>query len=549
MPETTAPNSKPVTIHLDRVGTSLSLALLISLAALTWQLGVRGLNEPDEGRYASVAYDMLRSGEWIVPHFLGQPHLTKPPLMYWLTALCFKVGGVNEWSARAIPAGAALGTILLTWSLALRWLGARHALFAALLLLASPLFFIMARLCDHNMLLTCWVTLGGWAWWRWQEDQQSLHRGLYYLAHGLAFLTKGPVGCLLILFGQIAFHFAGQRQAPNRTIVWWPGVFTAMGLGLSWYVLMVLQQPDRLDYFVRYELLDRVFTNTHKRAEPFWFFWLVLPVAFLPWLPLLVTCARRGWRNVCRSFPEGGLALYVLIMVLFFTLSRSKLPTYILPALPPLALLTAAQLRHDEQHGRNFRGVRWLVAGLAMLMPAILMYLGDAQAHADHWIHGSTVLGAGLMTGLLYQLRTSPASRWLLPATGLILVAYASVLDVVRRHERPMFGESTRDLISDGKRAAGQALAPFYYTHAPAGLAFYLQDPIPPKALPLVKTDGKLSSEEYVQQLITHLEQLRGTSAFVLANSHHLNQVTGSVARLPAQVLVLDRKYTLLKTP
>lgn len=527
---------------------SLLFTVCISLLALTWQLGVRGLNEPDEGRYASVAYEMLRAGDWIVPHFQGHPHLTKPPLIYWLTALCFKLGGVNEWSARTIPAVAAFGTLLLTWSLARRWLGARHALFAALILLGSPLFFATARLCDPNMLLTLWVTLGSWAWLRWQEEGKSHQRWLYYLAHGLAFLTKGPVGCIIILLAQLAFRIAARPTGAARSIFFWPGLLLALLLGASWYLLMIYQQPDRLDYFVRYELLDRFFTNTHKRSEPFWFFWAVLPVAVFPWLPILVSLRKRGWTALRRSVPEGGLILHILMILVFFSACRSKLPTYILPALPPLALLTAAHLWHHEKQGWTFPWAPRLVAVLALLLPALIMFIGHAQAHPDHWIHGSTVLSAIALAGLLIQLKRSPPTLWLLPATGLILVAYASLLDVVRRYERPMFGESTRDLITDGKRAAQRPLAPVYYTHAPAGLEFYLRNPSPATALPLIKTDGKLSSEEYVRQLYGHLQNLHGQAAFVLASSHHLNRVTGSVARLPARVLVQDRKYTLLET-
>ena len=528
---------------------SLLITVCISLLALTWQLGVRGLNEPDEGRYASVAFEMLRSGDWIVPHYQGHPHLTKPPLIYWLTAVCFKLGGINEWCARATPAIAAFGTLLLTWSLARRWLGARHALFATLILLGSPLFFATARLCDPNMLLTLWVTLGTWAWLRWQEDGKSYQRWLYYLAHGLAFLTKGPVGCILILLVQVAFRFAPRPTGPIRAIFFWPGLALAATLGFSWYLLMIFQQPDRLDYFVRYELLDRVFTNVHKREEPLWFFWAILPVAVLPWLPVLASLRERGWKALRGSFPEGGLALHTLLILIFFSLSRSKLPTYILPALPPLALLIASHVLHDEKQGRTFRWSRRLVAVLALLLPTIMMFLGHAQAHTHHWLHGSTVLSAISMTWLLILMTRSPASRWLIPASGLILVAYASLLDVVRRHERSMFGESTRDLIADARRAAHRPLTPFYYTHAPAGLLFYLNDPSPPTALPLLKTNGKLTSDEYVRQLIGHLEQLHGQTAFVLANTHHLNQVTGSLARLPARALVQDRKYTLLQTP
>lgn len=536
----------PETTGLENPRLAFGLTLLIALVALFWQLGVRGLNEPDEGRYASVAAEMLRSGDWVVPHFQGQPHLTKPPLIYWLTALNLKLFGVNEWAARLAPAWAALGTLLLTWSLGRRFLGPRYALYAALLLLTSPLFFVVARLCDPNMLLTLWITLGSWAWLGWQQDGRPAQRLLYYLAHGLAFLTKGPVGCVVILLGQLAFRRVSGRALTTRRIWWWPGILLALGVGLSWYMLMIAQQPDRLDYFLRYELFDRVFTNTHKRSEPFFFFWVVLPAAFLPWLPVFSTLRTRGWTSLRASFPEAGLLLHLFFILLLFTLSRSKLPTYILPALPPLALLTAAQMRFDEARGRHFRSVKRLVALISVLLPIILIYVGHARFHSDHWLHGSTLLSLGATTVLLWRMKRCPQHRWLLPAAGLLLVSYFTLLDVVRRHERAMFGESTKDLMQEWQRHQPDPAYLFYYTHAPAGLGFYLQGWQPALRLPLVKTGERLSSEDYVQQLTHHLMTLRGQPAYVMASSYHLNKVPGAVEQLPAQVLAQDRKYTLL---
>lgn len=541
--------TKPSPRGLDNPSKSFALTLAVAMIALSWQLGVRGLNEPDEGRYASVAWTMLQGGDWVVPHFQGVPHLTKPPLMYWLTALCFKWGGVNEWSARLVPALAALGTLLLTWSLGARWWGPRHGFYAVLLLLTAPLFFVVARLCDPNMLLTFWVTLGFWSWVRWRDDGRPYQRALYYLAHGLAFLTKGPVGCILILLGQLAFRLAGPRVAPARRLLWWPGVALAAGLGLSWYLLMVAQQPDRLDYFVRYELLDRVFTNVHKRGEPFWFFVWVLPVAFLPWLPALAPAFSQGWRSLRTRHPEAGLALQVVFITVFFSISRSKLPTYILPALPPLALLTAGQIRFDEGGGRHFRWAKRLVAVLAVTLPVTLMIVGEASVHSSHWWHGSTALSAGATAIFLWRMKRCPPHRWVIPAAALMLTAYFTLLDVVRRHERAMFGESTDELMDAWRKKAGDEPHPFYFTHAPAGLDFYLGPRGPARRLPIRKSDGPLNPADYVAQLDRHMQDLRGLNAFVMGNRHYLDEVPGSAAQLPGRLVVEDRKYAIFIVP
>ena len=539
---------RPAT-RLDSPRFSLGLTVLIALVALSWQLGVRGLNEPDEGRYASVAVGMLRTGDWIVPHFQGQPHLTKPPLIYWLTALSCKVFGVNEWAARLTPALSAFGVILLTWALAFRWFGARHALYTALLLLSAPMFFVLARLCDTSMLLTLWVTLGSWAWVSWQADGKPCQRWLYYLAHGLAFLTKGPVGCAIILLGQLAFHLVGDPTRPRRRIWCWGGFLLALAMSLSWYLLMVLQQPDRLDYFLRYELFDRVFTNVHKRSEPLLFFWWVLPASFLPWLPVLAPIVKRGRRTLRAKVPEAPLIAHILAILILFTISRSKLPTYILPALPLLALLTAAQMKFDDEQGRHYRWAKGLAATFALAIPIIVFYLSVTRLHSNHLIHGAMVLAVGVILLLLWRLKRCSLHRWLIPAALAIMIAYASALDLVRRGERALFGKSTQALIKDWRIASGGKPGPFYYTHAPAGLLFYLHPDPDPKPLTILKTGEKMDPADYVEQLRRHLESLRGQGAYVLANSSYINSTPGGLARLPGQVMAQDKKHTILQAP
>lgn len=543
-----AESHAPPATHLDSPRLSFSLTVILALIALSWQLGVRNLNEPDEGRYASVAVGMLRSGDWIVPQFQGAPHLTKPPLIYWLTAFSLKCFGVNAWAARLVPALAAFGTVLLTWLLAFRWMDARRALYAALMLLTAPLFFLVARLCDPNMLLTFFVTLGSWAWVSWQEEGKRSHLWLYYFAHGFAFMTKGPVGCVIILLGQLAFRCAGANGRRNRRIWHWGGFLLALAMGLAWYVLMILQQPGRLDYFLRYELFDRVFTNVHKRSEPFWFFFAVLPVAFLPWLPILASIVKRGWKTVRTSYPEGPLVFHILFILVLFSISRSKLPTYILPALPPLALLTAAQMRFDETLGRHFLWSKRLVTLLAILLPVILIIIGHVRLQASHLLHGSTALSTVFLLALLFRMRQCPPHRWLLPAAAILFVAYASALDLVRRDERAMFGESTAQFVKEWLALSRETPPALYFTHSPAGLLFYLPAGCEAKRLELVKTKPKLSVEEYLAQLRAHLESLRGQQAFVMVNSSYMDRAPKDDP-LPGHLFLKDRKYSIWQSP
>ncbi|MDB6168210.1 MAG: glycosyl transferase family 39, partial [Verrucomicrobia bacterium] len=131
---------------------------LLAVVVLFTLLGSRGLNEPDEGRYAEIGREMAVSGDWLVPHLNGFEHFQKPPLLYWLTALSMRLLGPNEWAARLPPAFAALGTVLLTAWIGTTLFGRREGYLAGLILLSSGGFFILARLLTPDMLMTFWIT-------------------------------------------------------------------------------------------------------------------------------------------------------------------------------------------------------------------------------------------------------------------------------------------------------------------------------------------------------------------------------------------------------
>lgn len=529
-------------------------SLLVTIAfcgfALFWQLGVRGLNEPDEGRYASVSYEMLRSGDWIVPHFQGHLHVSKPPLLYWLVALSLKTFGVNEWAARLVPALSAFGTLLLVWSLALRWWGPARAFHAAAILLSIPLFFIIAHLTDPNMLLTFWVTLGWWAWLTWQDGGRPIHRHLFYAAHAGAFLTKGPVGCVLILMAVACLRFLGGARVPRRRTWSWIAFLAALLAGLSWYLYMIAGRPELVDYFLRYELYDRLFTNVHKRGEPFWFFWLVLPAGLLPWLPALAPLFKRGRSALRAAFPEAPLLAWVALVLIFFSFSHSKLATYIVPAYPALALLTMAQLQHRDVCGEKRHCATMLgILLLAFLLPPALLIVGEVKFHWAHVLHHVNALAALSAVGLAWLMLRERTRAWIPLAAALMFVAYAWVLDVAARHEMDLEGNSTaRTQMDIVKQARAAQPGPVYFTHAPAGMEYYLQDTAVPQHLSITTTNPPMVPALYVKQLADHGAALRGSGAFVIANTHYLREALGpGAAPDPFDVVHQAGKYTILR--
>ncbi len=318
-----------------------------SLAALTLfaQLGHRGLNEPDEARIAGISREMISSGDWLVPRIYDHAHFNKPPLANWLIAASFKLGGLNEWTARLPAALSALACVLFTMALAARILEREKAFAAGLALLTSPLFFGMSQIIDYNMLLTLLVTASVWSSVAWMQDGRAWQRSLFYLFLALAFLTKGPVGPAIVAMALIGYRFGPGEPRAQRPLWHGPSALAASALALSWFLVVAFRYPELWSFFLKGEIYNRVFSNEHHRNESFFFYFLLLPAGLLPWL----RPAFRGARNCVRRFRDDRrirlLACWVALPFIMFTIGKSKLPTYILPLYPALALILTSALK------------------------------------------------------------------------------------------------------------------------------------------------------------------------------------------------------------
>jgi len=314
------------------------------------------LFEPDEGRYAEIPREMLERGDWVVPHLQGAPYLDKPPLLYWLVMLSYSVFGVSDWSARLVPALAVHGCVLITYLLGRRSLGERAAFWGALILGLSPGFLGVGRLLLLDGLLSLWVTLEvlcafeavrsgrlQWGWWL-----------LAATACGLGVLTKGPVALVLLL--PPLWVYARWTGGCCR-LGWLPmAVYgcLAMSLSLPWYAAITLRLPDFPRYFFWEHNVVR-FSTGFDHLRPVWFYVPIVLGGLLPgsllaigMLRWLLSSAEQVRRRRC---PELGFMLLAGgWCVLFFTLSECKLPTYILPAFPPLALALGYYLASSRWH-------------------------------------------------------------------------------------------------------------------------------------------------------------------------------------------------------
>jgi 4-amino-4-deoxy-L-arabinose transferase-like glycosyltransferase len=373
-------------------------AALAILACLFAHLGALGLVGPDEPRYAWIARAMATSGDWVTPRLYGQPWFEKPILYYWLGAIGFRMNLPAEWAARLPSAVAALAA-----ALAIAWLAWKHygiendpadspALLAPLIFSTSVAAIGFARAATPDMLFSTSITFAiasAASVLRCARALRSSSQAPAYASDrdiisllsfgawlGLAVLAKGPAAVILAAGATAIWALATGRSRPALRLAHPVAIAAFCFVALPWYVLCARRNPDFIHAFVFRHNFERYLTPVFQHKQPFWFFGPMVLLALLPWTALLIPSAQevlRLWREKSwRESPSFFIACWAVFPVLFFSFSQSKLPGYILPAIPPLALLLAVACNRfanpDSTLHRSISialALTWAVMGLS----------------------------------------------------------------------------------------------------------------------------------------------------------------------------------------
>ncbi len=334
---------------LDALGYRRRPVLAGALAAFAWlacTIWLRPLTLPEEGRYVSVAWEMIRSGNWLVPTQDGLPFFDKPPLFYWLTALSMQAFGTNAAAARFAPLlGAMLGGLGL-YFISRQWAGERIARWTSLVLATMPFFFGGAQFANLDMLVAGFmalaVVLSAHAVLLRRAERR--HRGAMvaaWAAAGFGVLAKGLIGIVLPGFVVIVWLLATRQ--PRRLLV----LLSPLGLLLfalvvvPWFVAVQMQYPGFAHYFFVYQHFERFAAGGFNNVHPWWFFAAILPLMTLPWSLWLLRSTFKGrpgesteamlWRQLMWT--------WLLVVLVFFSIPKSKPPGYVMAVLFPLAWL------------------------------------------------------------------------------------------------------------------------------------------------------------------------------------------------------------------
>ena len=414
--------------------------LLAALAAFAIAAGIdnlwRPLANPDEGRYSEISREMVATGDWTTPRLDGIKYFEKPPLQYWATAVSFEVFGTNEPAARLYVWLAGFATLLIVGYAATRLLGFEVGLASMLALVASPYFMALGGIVTLDMGLTLWTTatfaavlLAEHAIGRPRE--QRLWMLAAWLAMALAVLSKGLVG---IVFAGGAVFFVivlGRSLSVLKRMHWGWGLAIFLIVSAPWFILVSRANPEFAHFFFVHEHFERFLTHEHRRVQPAWFFIPIVLLGFLPWMVALAPAIVGAWRTEAgaRFQPLRLSLLWSAFILLFFSASGSKLPAYVLPLFPSLAIVLGRYLATAPTRHLAYWLAPVALAGIALAVAGFGLPDGARDAwtralyeKAQPWaLVAATVL---VISSLCFAWMLFKGHRW----ASLVGVAFASIL-------------------------------------------------------------------------------------------------------------------------
>jgi len=369
------------------------ILLLLMIYALLWfgTLNYRHLIPSDEGRYAEIAREMLVTGDWVTPRYNGYKYFEKPPLQAWATAAAFQVFGIGDWQARLWAALTGFLTILFIGFTGARIFSARAGWLAAVVLASSPMWVISGHFNSLDMGLSSFLvaalcslllaqTVGNksscrnWMWACW-------------IFMALATLSKGVIGAAIPAMVFVAYSISTWDWKIWTRLHLFSGTILFLVVTAPWFILVAQRNPEFLEFFFIHEHLQRFTQDAHSRTGPIYYFVPLLLFGILPWVLQIPGSIVQAWGERRRDFSSGWLLVcWFAVIFAFFSVSRSKLPGYIIPIFPALALLIGNRLDQLLAH-TNSMELPWKLQtiGFAILGCVGFFFLSDIgkQARPD----------------------------------------------------------------------------------------------------------------------------------------------------------------------
>jgi 4-amino-4-deoxy-L-arabinose transferase-like glycosyltransferase len=559
-------------LHRNR---TLNWSLLVVFAlVLLYVLGARTLVPPDEGRYAEMAREMFASGDWVTTRLNGIKYFEKPPLQTWMNALSFAAFGVGEWQARLWTGLCGLLGVVVTGIAGRRVFGARVGFYAALVLGSSCYWVAGSQMNSLDMSLSAMMALALCSLLVAQRDDAGPDERrnwmlLCWAGMALAVLSKGLIGLVLPGAVLVLYTLFARDLSIWTRLHLGKGLLLFLLIAAPWFVLVALANPEQPHFFFIHEHFDRFLLKEHRREAPWWLFFALIAGGSVPWLGVLAQSLALGARRVAdadearshagrgaRFRPRLLLLVWVVFITLFFTKSNSKLPGYILPVFPALALLAAVYLDAGTRRSRMLTAGLTALFGAGLLafvpfMERLAKHPGEAAMYAAYqpWAlaAGLALLVGGLLSLLYARQMVRDLSVLVLAIAGfagteLLLVGF-----------EPVSAVRAGSAMLPALKAAG-ALAPATRVYAVGtyeqSLTFYLGRPV---TLVDYLDEFEFGLQQQPQLAIAtiplfHARWRRDTAAGVRSIAIARPQVAAELLEqgLPARIVASDARRAVL---
>ena len=418
------------------------ILLLVIIYALLWfgTLNYRHLIPSDEGRYAEIAREMLVTGDWITPRYNGYKYFEKPPLQAWATAATFQIFGIGDWQARLWTALTGFLTILLIGFTGARIFNARAGWLAAVVLASSPMWVISGHFNSLDMGLSSFLVaaLCSLLIAQTSHNKNSCRNWMWacWIFMALATLSKGVIGAAIPAMVFIAYSISTWDWKIWTRLRLFSGTILFLAITAPWFVLVAQRNPEFLEFFFIHEHLQRFTQDDHSRTGPIYYFVPLLLIGLLPWFLQAPGAIAQVWNERRREFSAGWLLVcWFVVIFAFFSVSHSKLPGYIIPVFPALALIIGNRLDRLLGH-TNTMALPWKLQTLGF---AILGLIGfffldaigkqarpdeiEAYAQYTYWVIAALVALVSLSAYAAWQSKRNGMQSIVSFACGFFLCA------------------------------------------------------------------------------------------------------------------------------
>ncbi len=426
-------------VHITRRNI---LLWLITLTVIWFaNLEYRTLIKPDEGRYAEIPREMVASGDWVTPRLNDLKYFEKPPLQYWATATAYTVFGEHQWTSRLWTGLTGFAGLFLVWFAGLRLFGRQAAGFSVMLLSSSMLYVLMGHINTLDMGVTFFITLGIVALLLGQNEtditKQRNWMLLAWAGMALAVLSKGLMGIILPGTAVLIYCFVQRNFTVLKRMHWSMGGAVFLLITMPWFYQVMQANPEFFDRFFIYEHYTRFTTKDLGRYQPWYYFVPILIAGALPWTLLMFDTLLRSAlaRPISNSYtgntfnPSRFLLIWIVFIYVFFSVSGSKLPSYLLPMFPAMALLMGERLVFMRSRDLFWQVVIIVPVAMVFLVLAInVAKFADTPnqialyPHYRIWlVTASLIWLAGLVAGLILLWRQKKT-------TAVVVISLAAVL-------------------------------------------------------------------------------------------------------------------------